>query len=203
MRVSSEAVPITWTGRVWGTSARSAPRVITIGAPTRWATVAIWSVKVRQRSAGSGPRIMTTSVPGSDADQTPTVGQMMLRLPFSSRRSRGRTVAKSVKGSGSISARGSAPLVSMRVLSAAEAASPASFQPVNAASTTGFLSAGGRCQRRCSTSGSMWVRGYRWVLVGVAGGGGGSGYGRLMAVEVSAVTVVDDDLVAAFARLIP
>jgi len=41
------------------------------------------------------------------------------------------------------------------------------------------------------------------VLVGVAGGGGGSGYGRLMAVEVSAVTVVDDDLVAAFARLIP
>ena len=41
------------------------------------------------------------------------------------------------------------------------------------------------------------------MLVGVAGGGRGSGYGRRMAVEVSAVTVVDHDLVAAFARLIP
>ena len=41
------------------------------------------------------------------------------------------------------------------------------------------------------------------MLVSVAGEAGGSGYRRPMAVEVSAVTEVDEALVAAFSRLIP
>ena len=91
-----------------------------------------------------------TSVPGSDADQTPTVGQTIDRWWSSSRRTDGRTVAKSVNGSGSISARGWAAHDSTIVRSALDAASPASFQPVNAATSTGRLRLGSASQRTCS-----------------------------------------------------
>jgi hypothetical protein len=46
----------------------------------------ICSQNVRQRSAGSGPRTRITSVPGSDAAHTPTVGHTMERLRSLSRR---------------------------------------------------------------------------------------------------------------------
>ena len=86
-------------------------------------------------------------MPGSDADQTPTVGQTMERWWSSSRRTCGRTVAKSVKTSGSISASASAPHDSIIVRSADDAASPASFHPVNAAIITGRVSCGSASQR--------------------------------------------------------
>ncbi len=100
----------------------------------------ICSQKVRQRSAGSGPSTSTTSLPGRDAPHTPTVGQTIDRLRSASSATCGRTVAKSVNGSGSISAIGTAPLVSIMVRTAVDAASPASFHPVKAATMTGFVS---------------------------------------------------------------
>ena len=74
------AVPISWVARVWGTSARSAPTVSPIVAPVRWAMPTICSQNVRHCSAGSGPSTSTTSVPGSDADHTPTVGHTIERM---------------------------------------------------------------------------------------------------------------------------
>ena len=127
-------------GRVCGTSASRAPIVRPIVAPKRWATPTICSQNSRHCSAGSGPSTRITSVPGSEADQTPTVGHTIDRLRSSSSRTCGRTVAKSVKCSGSISASGRAPLVSISVRTAVEAASPASFQPVKAATITGLVS---------------------------------------------------------------
>ena len=53
--------------------------------------------------AGSGPMTSSTSVDGSDAAHTSTVGQTIWRCP-SSITTNGRTVAKSVNGSGSSSA---------------------------------------------------------------------------------------------------
>ena len=49
------------TGRVWETSAISAPRVITISTPSASAAVAIVSEKVRQRRFGSVPSSRTRS----------------------------------------------------------------------------------------------------------------------------------------------
>ena len=49
------------TGRVWETSAISAPRVITISTPSASAAVAIVSEKVRQRRLGSVPSSRTRS----------------------------------------------------------------------------------------------------------------------------------------------
>jgi hypothetical protein len=97
----------------------------------------ICSQNNRQRSAGSGPSTRMTSVPGSDTDQTPTVGHTIERWWCSSRRTCGRTVAKSVNTSGSISASASAPHASIIVRNAIDAESPASFQPVKAATSTG------------------------------------------------------------------
>ena len=80
-------------------------------------------------------------MPGSEADQMPTVGHTIDRLRCSSRRTFGRMVAKSVKCSGSMLASARAPLDSINVRTAVEAASPASFQPVKAATNTGLVSA--------------------------------------------------------------
>ena len=122
---------MTWTARVWGTSARSAPRLIVIGAANRAATPTSCSQNSRHRSDGSGPRTSNASPPGTDADQIPTFGHTIVRRPSLSRTC-GRMVAKSVNGSGSISATAVASHRSIRVRTAVEAASPASFQPVKA-----------------------------------------------------------------------
>ena len=153
--VVSVAVPMIWVRRVWGTSANNAPSVKAVGAPSRCAMLVSCSQNMRHRSAGSGPSTNTTSVPGSDAAHTPTVGHTIERWRASSRRTWGRTVAKSVNGSGSISARAVAPLVSINVRTALEPASPASFQPVKAATTTGLVSVIASMsanQRTCSMS---------------------------------------------------
>ena len=72
--VSSVAVPISGTGREWGTSASSAPSESAMLTSNRSAIPRSCSVKSRQRSAGSGPSTSITSVPGSEADQTPDGG---------------------------------------------------------------------------------------------------------------------------------
>ena len=71
-----------------------------------------------------------------------TLGHTMFRSPFSPSRTCGRMVAKSVYGSGLISASGAAPQPSMRWRTALDAASAASFQPVNALTKVGFRSDG-------------------------------------------------------------
>ena len=100
-----------------------------IGAPRCTASPVICSQNDRHRSAGSGPSTRITSVPGSEADHTPTVGHTISRWRCAVSRTCGRTVAKSVYGSGSISASAVAELDSTRVRNAMDAASPASFQP--------------------------------------------------------------------------
>ncbi|CAB4966465.1 unannotated protein [freshwater metagenome] len=81
-----------------------------------------------------------------------TVGHTMCRAESLSSLTCGRIVAKSVNSSGLISARGAAPIVSTRCLTAVLAASAASFQPVKAAMTWGRLNSGRRIQRMCSRS---------------------------------------------------
>ena len=62
----------------------------------------------------------------------------------------GRMVAKSVNGSGSISATAVAPHVSTSARSAEDAASPASFHPVKAYTIVGLRKVGSASQRTCS-----------------------------------------------------
>ena len=147
----SEAVPMTCTGRECGTSARSAPRLTVIGTSKREAMPTNWAQNSFQRNAGSGPRASSTSPPGVEADQTPTVGHTIVRRPWS-RRTCGRTVAKSVNASGSISATAVAPQRSTSVRTALDAASPASFHPVNAHTRVGARSSGSDSHRTCSMS---------------------------------------------------
>ena len=147
---SSVAVPISGTGRECGTSASSAPSEIAIVAPKRSAMPSICSQNSApperrlgaedQDHVGAGQRCRP------DADGGPHDRAVLI----SSRRTCGRTVAKSVNASGSISASASAPHASIMVRSAVEAASPASFQPVKAATSTGRLRFGSASQRTCS-----------------------------------------------------
>ena len=110
----SVAVPMICTGREWGTSANSAPSVSTSDASNRLARPMTCSVNRRQRRAGSGPSTRMTSPPGVLACHAPTVGHTMLRVRSGVRRTCGRTVAKSVNSSGSISANAFAPQASTR-----------------------------------------------------------------------------------------
>ena len=75
----SLAVPMICTGRVCGTSASRAPRLIVIGARNRSAMPTTWAQNSRQRNAGSGPSTSRTSPPGVEADQIPTVGHTIVR----------------------------------------------------------------------------------------------------------------------------
>jgi hypothetical protein len=85
------------TGRVCGTSASSAPIVITIRTPSCWATLTTFSVKRRQCSDGSTPRKVTRSpsAPGTGAAQTVLAGQSISRARPSVSRTVGRTAVKS------------------------------------------------------------------------------------------------------------
>ena len=107
---------------------RSARRTAAIEAPAR----------------ARAPKIM--SPPGVDALHNPTVGHTIDRVIPALRRTCGRTVAKSVNSSGSISASG-ALHASMRWRTLLLAASPASFHPVNAAMMVGLCKVGSANQR--------------------------------------------------------
>ena len=93
----SDPMPVIDTGRLWGTSASSAPSVTTI--PTS-SSVAAWrtvSVKRRQRSEGSTPSSITRSrsAPGTEAAEMEFSGQSISRVWPSLRRTVGRTAVKS------------------------------------------------------------------------------------------------------------
>ena len=111
LSVGSCAVPVTRTGRVWGTSARRAPSVRTSSTPIVRATSTTRSENVRQRSCGSAPRRNTTSRPlgprGADANRVS--GHSMARTPPRSSRTSGRVAVKSKNSSASMVANGSAP----------------------------------------------------------------------------------------------
>ncbi len=119
------------TGRVWETSAISAPRVITISTPSASAAVAIVSEKVRQRRFGSVPssRTRSRSAAGTRTAIRLFAGQSIRRAWPSLRTIVGRVAWKSKKSSGSTSAISSESKASPTVVSAVEAAAAASFQP--------------------------------------------------------------------------
>ena len=93
----SEAKPLTETGRLWGTSASSAPSVITMRTPSSCALATTASVNLRQRSEGSVPSSTTRSpsAPGTSAPKNSLAGQSISRVRPSVRRTLGLTAVKS------------------------------------------------------------------------------------------------------------
>ncbi len=82
IRTGSEASPVTDTGRVWGTSARSAPSVTTSWVPSASASSITAPVKVRQRIDGSVPtsRIRSRGARGTRASNSSTLGHTISRV---------------------------------------------------------------------------------------------------------------------------
>ena len=135
------------TGRVCGTSASSAPSVTTIwhaerlgevedraGRTCASATTARCPAGARGRAARAGTR----------ASKISTSGQVISRMPPSVRRTCGRVAWKSKNSSGSIVAKRDASSDVPTNCSAAEAASPASFQPLKAQTRAGARRPSGR-----------------------------------------------------------
>jgi hypothetical protein len=132
------------TGRVWETSAISAPRVITSSTPSASAAVATVSEKVRQRRFGSVPssRTRSRSAVGTRTAIRLFSGHSMRRVSPSSSRIVGRFAWKSKYSSGSIRAISSESSEEAIAPSAVEAAAAASFQPRNEQTRTGDLRCG-------------------------------------------------------------
>ena len=101
-------------------------------------------VKVRQRSEGSGPASSTRSRsdPVTVAAWKASSGHSITRACPPEKVTVGRVSEKSKNSSGSMAATSSAPKLSMRNPSAAEAASPASFQPLKAQTSSGSRNRG-------------------------------------------------------------
>ena len=135
-----------WTGRVCGTSASSAPSVTTIWQPSASARSVIEVQNVRHFIDGSGPPSRTRSrgARGTRASKISTVGQVISRVCPSVSLISGRVAWKSKKSSGSRLAKRSAPSEEPTNCSAAEAASPASFQPLKAQTSAGARRPSGR-----------------------------------------------------------
>src|SRR3954449_10992417 len=140
-RPSSEAMPVTETGRECGTSASSAPSEVTICTPSASARSTTVSVNVRHRIAGSGPesRIRSRGARGTRASWISNSGQSIARVRPSRNRTVGRVAWKSTNSSGSMVAKRSASSAVPRNERAALADSPASFQPLNAHTRAGAL----------------------------------------------------------------
>src|SRR5829696_387221 len=147
---SSEANAVTPTGRECGTSASSAPSVTTICTPSASASSTTVAQNVRQRYAGSGPVRITRSrgARGTRASCTSMSGHSIRRWWLPDSRTVGRVDWKSTNSSGSITAKRSAPSPAPRKVSAEEADSPASFQPLNAQISAGARSPSGRRSQR-------------------------------------------------------
>ena len=90
-------MPVIDTGRVWGTSASSAPSVMTMRTPSSRAVATTSSVKRRQRSDGSTPWSITRSpsAPGTGATESEFSGQSISRVLPSVSWTVGRTAVKS------------------------------------------------------------------------------------------------------------
>src|SRR3954454_24285393 len=173
-RPSSEAMPVTETGRECGTSASSAPSEVTICTPSASARSTTVSEKVRHRIAGSGPesRIRSRGARGTRASWISNSGQSMSRVRPSRSRTVGRVAWKSTNSSGSIVANRSASSAVPRKERAAVADSPASYQPLNAHTRAGALRLSGRrSQRRgcIPVHGSGFTSGARTIIGLVAG----------------------------------
>ena len=78
----SEASPVTETGRVWGTSASSAPSVTTSWAPSASTSSTISFENVRQRNEGSLPvsTIRSRGARGTRASNSSTAGHTISRV---------------------------------------------------------------------------------------------------------------------------
>src|SRR6185312_14391685 len=144
-------------GRVCGTSASSAPSVRTSFTPSSPAAVTTALAKLRQRSDGSTPCTNTRSrsAVGMRAAVITVAGQSIVRAWPSTSRTVGRTAVKSKNSSGSIRAISTASKLSTRNPSAADADSPASFQPLNAQTRTGSRSTGLSVQMSGSTDSTV------------------------------------------------
>src|SRR4051812_32416867 len=146
VRVSSVAIPVIGTGRECGTSASRAPSVTTSWVPRTSASSTIARENVRHRIDGSGPQSRTRSrgARGTRAAHTSTSGHSISRWRPSTRRTFGRVAWKSKNSSASSRAKRVAPSEEPRNCTAADAASPASFQPVKAQTRAGARRPSGR-----------------------------------------------------------
>ena len=90
-------MPVSRVGRVWGTSASSAPSVTTISQPVSWAMPMTVEQNVRHRRLGSTPENSTRSRPISStwAEKQSLLGQEILRVVPSTRLTSGRVAWKS------------------------------------------------------------------------------------------------------------
>ena len=133
------------TGRVWGTSAISAPSVITISTPSRSAAPTTSSLKLRHLRLGSVPLSSrrSRSAVGAGAAISVFSGHSMRRVWPAVSRTVGRVSWKSKNSSGSILATTSESSDTATASSAVVAALAASFQPTNAATRVGERSSGG------------------------------------------------------------
>src|SRR4051794_37466738 len=143
---SSVASPVIGTGRECGTSASSAPSVTTSCVPSTSASSTTARENERQRIDGSGPlsRMRSRGARGTRAAHTSTSGHSISRWRPSTRRIFGRVAWKSKNSSASMRAKRAAPSEDPRNWTAAEAASPASFQPVKAQTRAGARRPSGR-----------------------------------------------------------
>src|ERR671916_315335 len=137
-------------GRVCGTSASSAPSVTISWEPSSRAASSTVRENARQRGAGSGPSSKTRSrsAPAIAAAWKTSSGHSITRARPPSSRTVGRVAEMSKYSSGSIVTTASASKLSMRKRSAAEAASPASFQPLKAQTKSGSRRRGRSLQIR-------------------------------------------------------
>ena len=132
------------TGRLWATSAISAPSVTIISTPSSWQASRIADEKVRQRRLGSVPLSSTRSrsARGARTATSELPGQSIWRACPSDRRIDGRVTWKSKNSSGSTWAITCESRFAAAASRAAVAALAASFQPANAATSTGERRAG-------------------------------------------------------------
>src|SRR4051794_15966221 len=144
--MGSDEKPVIDTGRECGTSASSAPSVTTSCTPSASARSMIALAIVRQRMFGSGPASSTRSrgARGTRASKNSTVGHSISRERPSTSLICGRVAWKSKKSSGSSWAKRVAPSDAPTNWAAADAASPASFQPLNAQIMAGARNPSGR-----------------------------------------------------------
>jgi hypothetical protein len=138
--------PVTLTGRECGTSASRAPSVTTIWVPSTSARSTTSWQNVRQRMDGSLPdrRMRSRGARGTRAAKISSSGQSISRVRPSTIRTFGRVAWKSKNSSGSMRAKRSAFSADPTNCRAADAASPASFQPLNAHTSAGARSPSGR-----------------------------------------------------------
>ena len=150
---SSVAEPVQRIGRECGVSPSSAPSVTTISEPVVRATATTSSQNAFHFRLGSMPSSRTRSRPEAmRVAENVSAGQFTVRNTPSISSTVGRAAWKSRYSSGSSVAIGVAPVERANHRTASVAASPASFQPWNAAMSAGRRSSGRSIQRTVTRS---------------------------------------------------